>query len=673
MSAQSSEGGTATVHLKVSRGEAVLFERALTEASISLGAAAHALVQLDGAGIGPLHCILNVTEDGVTVLDMGTDGGTLLNGERIASNAELAPGDVLTLGDLSVEVVYEENERSMPTMDVRPESAAPAAEASAGPAAAASADEETDHGTSPAPAAAPAAAADSAMAAGGDDDEGEQVDEDILDMVFRSGAGAHNAGLDVKAPKVLEVAQVWNNAMLDTKHFQKGASVSIGGAVGSRWSLLGVPLGWVPDAVAPILRVSPPIWSDVVNDWRSDFYASNDSLPSGADHTLFQWDGSAHVARIDNRWGGFVERDGQRLPFEAAVKAGLARSSGNFFEVPIAEGVRVLVDIDGVKFIAHQVHPGAKVIAALSESLDYPFLAIFLFCLFAGGMFGVIMATSEPPASNDLLEIEDRFVELLLEKPEPEKKENKKPDANPDAGEGAKAKKEEGKVGKKDAKMKQAKGNKVEVQKQQQDREIAENAGVLGAMGDAGIDGVFGSGGVDASLAGGIGGVLGAKGTQVGSGGLGSRGSGFGGGGTADGLGGLGTKGSGSGASGFGKGGGSFGAKGDGGVSAATGSPIILGALDRSLIDQVIKRKMSQIRYCYQRELQKNPTLAGKVVIKFTIAKDGSVSAASVKSSDLGNPGAEKCVVDRFYSMQFPEPKGGGIVLVSYPFIFSPG
>ncbi len=51
-----------------------------------------------------------------------------------------------------------------------------------------------------------------------------------------------------------------------------------------------------------------------------------------------------------------------------------------------------------------------------------------------------------------------------------------------------------------------------------------------------------------------IGGLIGATGTQTGSGGLGSRGSGLGGGGTAEGLGGLGSSGRGSGASGYGAG-----------------------------------------------------------------------------------------------------------------------
>jgi hypothetical protein len=203
------------------------------------------------------------------------------------------------------------------------------------------------------------------------------------------------------------------------------------------------------------------------------------------------------------------------------------------------------------------------------------------------------------------------------------------------------------------------------------DREIAENAGVLGALRDgAELDGVFGTSSLDSDLTGGIGGLIGAKGVQIGSGGLGSRGSGLGGGGTAEGLGGLGTKGRGSGASGYGSGGGNFGSTSEG-ASVAVGDPIILGALDRSLIDAVIKRHMNQIRYCHQRELTTDPSIAGKVVVKFVVAKDGTVSSASIKSTTMNNSAVESCLTSRFLRMQFPEPKGGGIVIVSYPFVFS--
>jgi hypothetical protein len=107
-------------------------------------------------------------------------------------------------------------------------------------------------------------------------------------------------------------------------------------------------------------------------------------------------------------------------------------------------------------------------------------------------------------------------------------------------------------------------------------------------------------------------------------------------------------------------------------VSVAA-DPIILGALDRVLIDEVIKRHMNQIRYCYRRELRGDATLAGKVVIRFTIAGDGTVSRASTKETTMNNSAVEGCIVGRFQRMQFAEPRGGGVVIVSYPFLFSPG
>jgi len=114
--------------------------------------------------------------------------------------------------------------------------------------------------------------------------------------------------------------------------------------------------------------------------------------------------------------------------------------------------------------------------------------------------------------------------------------------------------------------------------------------------------------------------------------------------------------------------------RGKGGSSAlgvVGGSPIILGSLDRSLISDVIKRHMNQIRYCYQRELQKNPSLAGKVVMRFTIGVDGKVPKATTKTSTLSNSAVERCIEGRFRRMTFPPPTGGGIVMVTYPFIFS--
>jgi len=108
------------------------------------------------------------------------------------------------------------------------------------------------------------------------------------------------------------------------------------------------------------------------------------------------------------------------------------------------------------------------------------------------------------------------------------------------------------------------------------------------------------------------------------------------------------------------------------GATAEGGDLIILGSLDKKVIQQVIQRHLNQIRYCYQRELTKDPDLAGRVVIKFIVARDGTVSSATVKSSTMGNNAVETCIAGRFMRFMFPEPAGGGIVVVSYPFVFSP-
>jgi len=39
----------------------------------------------------------------------------------------------------------------------------------------------------------------------------------------------------------------------------------------------------------------------------------------------------------------------------------------------------------------------------------------------------------------------------------------------------------------------------------------------------------------------------------------------------------------------------------------------------------------------------------------------------------MGSPAVEQCINGRFLRFQFPQPKGGGIVIVSYPFLFAPG
>lgn len=107
------------------------------------------------------------------------------------------------------------------------------------------------------------------------------------------------------------------------------------------------------------------------------------------------------------------------------------------------------------------------------------------------------------------------------------------------------------------------------------------------------------------------------------------------------------------------------------GTSATAADPIILGDLKKAEIDPVIAENLPRIRQCYQAGLKTNPGLAGRVIVKFVVEKDGTVKSATVKSTTLNDPDVEGCVVAQFGKMRFPAPRGGGIVIVSYPFEFS--
>jgi hypothetical protein len=105
-------------------------------------------------------------------------------------------------------------------------------------------------------------------------------------------------------------------------------------------------------------------------------------------------------------------------------------------------------------------------------------------------------------------------------------------------------------------------------------------------------------------------------------------------------------------------------------MSLGTDEAEALGGLDKSLIAAVVQANIGQIKHCYERQLIVDPNIFGKVVMGWTINKEGAVSASSVKKSTMNNKPVENCITAKIKSWSFPKPKGGGQVLVSYPFLF---
>jgi TonB family protein len=93
-------------------------------------------------------------------------------------------------------------------------------------------------------------------------------------------------------------------------------------------------------------------------------------------------------------------------------------------------------------------------------------------------------------------------------------------------------------------------------------------------------------------------------------------------------------------------------------------------ALSKSLIRRYVRKHLNEVRYCYQREIGNNRSMNGRVVVRFLITRNGRVGSAVVKRSTLKNSNVESCLTQAVRRWAFPQPKGAGIVDVSYPFIF---
>lgn len=106
------------------------------------------------------------------------------------------------------------------------------------------------------------------------------------------------------------------------------------------------------------------------------------------------------------------------------------------------------------------------------------------------------------------------------------------------------------------------------------------------------------------------------------------------------------------------------------GLGIAGDQPVVTGSLDKGIIQRVIRAHLNEVKYCYESVLAKQPTLAGKVTVRFAIGGSGAVNRVETLDSSLGNVGVEACLATRIKQWTFPAPAGGGIVTVSYPFVF---
>jgi hypothetical protein len=101
------------------------------------------------------------------------------------------------------------------------------------------------------------------------------------------------------------------------------------------------------------------------------------------------------------------------------------------------------------------------------------------------------------------------------------------------------------------------------------------------------------------------------------------------------------------------------------------GDPHSNGHLPPEVIQRIVRQNDGRYRFCYEKALQANPNLQGRVTVRFLIDRGGAVAVASDAGSDIPDEGVRKCVVTAFTSLSFPAPESG-VVTVVYPIAFNP-
>lgn len=93
--------------------------------------------------------------------------------------------------------------------------------------------------------------------------------------------------------------------------------------------------------------------------------------------------------------------------------------------------------------------------------------------------------------------------------------------------------------------------------------------------------------------------------------------------------------------------------------------------LDPSMVAKVVKDHLTHLKWCYETSLDLDPSVAGRVVVGWTIDHDGAVRGLKFEKNTIRDPAFSACLRRHLEALRF-KPPAGGSVEVSFPFLFQP-
>ena len=105
--------------------------------------------------------------------------------------------------------------------------------------------------------------------------------------------------------------------------------------------------------------------------------------------------------------------------------------------------------------------------------------------------------------------------------------------------------------------------------------------------------------------------------------------------------------------------------------SRPTSDGLAVGRTDEE-IQIVFDRYKAALYRIYNRELRKDPTLRGKILMRISIETNGSVSMCKMESTDLASPELVANIVERIKRFNFGPKEGVSKITILYPIDFLP-
>lgn len=393
-----------------------------------------------------------------------------------------------------------------------------------------------------------------------------------------------------------------------------------------------------------------------------------------AKFSIFENRNNQYQLVFDDTMHGRVNLGSSDVDFDRIRKQGLAQERGTSYVLPLQESARGKVDLadDITLFFQFITPPPASEKVTLPPDVQQGFWRTMdrvFFTILAGSLvfhfaWGAFIISRAPPPEPELAldQLEDRFVSAIIPQkpPEPEKVAEAPQAAAEDTAEKKEDEKKNNEA-KQDSKPQDAAEHKAQLVKKVQGKgllKILGSGGGSGAFADV-LGGSTGGGEIAEALAG-AGGVgvatseaLGANGPKGGTAGnvAGIGDLGTSGGGKVD----LGTKKE---------------VAVEGRVKDAT-PEVESSDVDRDALARYVKARLKAIQNCYEKELKRNPSLKGKVVVRFSIKPTGRTGDIEIEENTLGNEAVGSCIRTVIRSWIFPF-KPDDEVPVAYPFVFSP-